>query len=157
MLIDLGERYDPLAQAVVLGNCVAQAGGAAFLDGAPGWLMSRKAVGDFLKVADQWAAAVSAPADVEFVLAMQRMKLSVHEATSPFFLGQAHPINTSELAVCPKVSQILCKRCRPFLGQLNKIAFVNRAKPHVPVDVENYPASVHWYMCGDTPQFCRTE
>jgi hypothetical protein len=157
MLIDLNEKYDALTQSVVLGSCIAQGSAAAFLDGAVGWLMSRKAVADFMKVADQWATSVSSADDVQFTLAMQRMKLSVRDAASPYFLRRVPVFNSSELPFCPTVGQILCKRCKPFLGQFNKVAFLKHGEAREPVTLENYPASVHWYMCGETPSFCRTE
>jgi hypothetical protein len=167
MLRDLTRRHVPGRQSVVLGNCISRGSSIGFLHGSAGWLMSRRAVGDFLEIAASWAADSDVTNDYHFPYALQKMKLSVREAASPYFLGHylhqddidiMEIFNFSRLVKCPKPGKILCKRCQPFVAPFKKIVFFHtlsgshtRAPPNL---MDRYPSNLGWYMCGDYPHFC---
>jgi hypothetical protein len=170
MLADLSRQWQPEEESVILGNCMSQGGRPPFLQGGTGWLMSRKAVGDFLKIAPVWFQETSTSEDVHFTAAMRQINLSVKEATSPYFLGQylykddydlMEGFNFSKLYECPKVNRILCTACKPFVAPFRKIVFFHhlslmrlRRPPH-PMAV--YPADLGWYMCDEFPHFCKLQ
>jgi hypothetical protein len=153
MLVDLMSRYDPIFEPVVLGHCVSQSVG--FLQGDVGWLMSRRAAGDFLRIAQKWLLEHYQTADIHWTAAMQRMRLSVRDSTTPYVLGRFPAgLNVDDLTRCPRVGQVLCRRCKSMVAPLRNVVFLHAAGG-AQVTLDGYPASVHWFTCGDAPQFCQ--
>jgi hypothetical protein len=166
MLADLTRRWRAVEHSVVLGNCMSTSG-QTFLQGGTGWLMSRKAVGNFLQISEKWFESTSTAEDVHFALAVKEMNVSIQEAASPYFLGQYLHIkdfdimeffNFERLRKCPNPVQILCRACKPFVAPFRKIVFFHHLSStrirRLPFPMSTYPENLGWFMCGDFPQFC---
>jgi hypothetical protein len=163
-VVELEEGYDPVNEAVILGNCISVSGTVGFLHGGTGWIMSRKAVGDFLAIAGKGADGVND--DRKFAGVMQTMNVSVREATSPYFLGQfrwndEHQQSAvgdfSKLPKCPDIEQIACKLCKPVLAPVQKVVFLSTQTGVRVPDLSQCPETIHWYMCGNSPHLCRVQ
>ncbi|OHT09653.1 hypothetical protein TRFO_21371 [Tritrichomonas foetus] len=171
MLRDFQTKYDPFKQSVVLGNCMSQGQSMAFLQGGTGWIMSRVAVRNFLSISEKWFNETKSAEDVHFAVAMKYMGLDIRESSTPYVIGQychredfemmEKSFNFTSLKPCPKMSTIMCKKCKPVLGQFRKIVFFHQLSllriTYEPFPMSKYPENLYWYMCGEFPHFCRKD
>jgi hypothetical protein len=110
-LNELAKLGDPRKKSIVLGNCVNHPHVRWYLQGGSGVLFSRAAIGDFLKIAEEWALSVAGPEDWHMTKALEKMGLKDDECNSRFFSG--HFIrwalwgrwnwsNPSHFGLCPR-------------------------------------------------------
>ena len=152
----------------MLGNCM-RGGARLFLQGAAGYLMSRKTATVVAKAAQDWLSDLPDHSeDWQFARLMDRIDLNMADCASEFQLGQYigsdfyDMIENGHLEKLPNCSAVPWRRrscCRPFLAQFNKLVVLHRlsmvkfSKPVV--NVSEFPDDVMWWMQDEFPQFCR--
>ena len=152
----------------MLGNCM-RGGARLFLQGAAGYLMSRRTAMVVAKAAEDWLSDLPDHSeDWQFAKLMDRIELNMSECASEFQLGQYigsdfyDMIENGHFEKLPKCSDVPWRTrccCRPYLGQFNKLVVLHRlssvhfSKPVI--NVSQVPDDVMWWMQGEFPQFCK--
>jgi hypothetical protein len=172
----LDERYDPLKDVVVLGNCIDRDQVhdgrlyPGFLQGGAGWVVSRRAAELIEPMAWTWVPNINWADDVAFTEVLQRLNLSVFDATSEFFLG--HDIkdgdrnwirNPDGLKVCPGADGRKAIRCRRFTAPLKDLVVWHRQwqrsealADDAQITFDAHP-DVHFWMDASDTALCRVK
>jgi hypothetical protein len=129
----LNHLYDPYTQPIILGNCIHSmrvnfSGFEGFLQGGSGWVISRRAAELIEPLGREWVPSVHTADDIMFNKLLQKLNISLFNATSEFFLG--HDIRnwpgvtkTQLLVSCEKVMNLSSRICRRFTAPLQDIVF----------------------------------
>jgi hypothetical protein len=167
----LNSKYDPLNNAVVIGNCIDMRR-FSYLQGGAGIIFSRFAAAKLASERDRFLKELNKPEDVFLQLFLDRMGITLDAATSEFFIGHdifaPHRLliwkkELENLPDCPKVSEIWRKKCRTFVSPLNDIVFWHQEGRNETLDQTlmfadmalSLPRSVMWWLNKGRPHLCR--
>jgi hypothetical protein len=160
----LDRTYNPLTETVILGNCIGK-DRESFLQGGSGWVLSRRAAERVEALRWAWVPRIDHADDVRFTRVLDRLNVSLANATSPFFLGHDLYFNGETIAGdCPGLATIKNPPCAPFLVPLQDVVFfheqlgssldvsMTRANAERTFQTER---AVHYWMSRDRPALCR--
>jgi hypothetical protein len=169
----LEKRYDPVTEAVVIGNCI-DIKRFSYLQGGSGILFSRFAALKLVNGRDEFLKKLNRPEDVFLVSSFEKFGISLYQATSEYFIGHdilaAHRSllwngSLNRLPNCPDPSKIWVRSCRPFVAPLKDIVFWhqegrNKTLEHT-IDFANValsqPRTIMWWLDRGRPTLCRGE
>lgn len=169
-LVDLAKKHDEEQKSLfMLGNCMV-GGGRAFLQGAAGYLMSRRTAEIVAKMGQDWLNDLpNNSEDWYFARLMDRMGLNMSNCASEFQLGQYIDFNFYDVIENGHLEKLApCtdewkgrSACRPFLAPFNRVAILHRLSQRRftkgPPNIPAFPDNVMWWMRGEFPAFCRKE
>jgi hypothetical protein len=172
----LDDKYDPLKEIVVLGNCIdrdEEHGGRVyrgFLQGGSGWVLSRRAAELVERMGWTWVPEIDWADDVIFTRVLERLNLSVFNGTSEFFLGhdakdwdRFQIENPGGLPVCPRAEERNAVRCRKFTSPLRDLVFWHRQWDQMGPRMDDAeamfraPPNVHFWMDASDTRLCLAE
>ena len=161
----LSQRFDTEKDIAFIGNC-EPAGKAPYIQGGSGFIMTRAAAREFLRVASTWIAQTRGPDDVELERMLNLINLSSYHAMSPYFVG--HPFiplgnQTFDLNKIPECPIAWENKCGQGVHRFDDIVLIHESdiSKHRTIwrnylTIKNDNESIYgWYDIWPTAYACK--
>jgi hypothetical protein len=167
----LEEKYDPLTDVVLRGDCVVN--GPTYFQGGSGVLLSRAAVEKVASMGSLaiWNVTKWHEDDYRFGVVLAALRIDIGRAATPEFVGYPWSDterelvlgrNFSQLPACPDVAELQIAGCKRFVAPVREIVFYHHSwlsiaeQRAIATELWSAPDWVHFYRPkGVEPILCQ--